>query len=194
VISSSEWGGARYAPFAFTEHGVIMAATILKSPQAIQATRMVVRTFVESRREIWEREISQKGRQLPLALDAPTRQGLMTKLSMALGHVLDAIVNEDEGATVRSEGKAVAAEGIKAIKAYLKKPGIENDRTFAEIRKIMAEAENIEVDAAKKKTENQHKQLALLAKKLRLVIQAQLYAESGSVEGLMAVLSDLEKG
>lgn len=58
----------------------------------------------------------------------------------------------------------------------------------------MAEAESIEVDTAKKRTENQHRQLALLAKKLRLVIQAQAYAETGSIEGLMAVLADLEKG
>jgi hypothetical protein len=35
--------------------------------------------------------------------------------------------------------------------------------------------------------------MALLAKKLRLVIQAQHYAETGSVEGLMVVLADLEK-
>lgn len=28
------WGGRRYAPFAFTEHGAIMAATVLNSPRA----------------------------------------------------------------------------------------------------------------------------------------------------------------
>jgi hypothetical protein len=64
---------------------------------------------------------------------------------------------------------------------------------LAEVRRIMAEAEAIEIDAVKKRTENQHRQLALMAKKLRLVIQAQAYAETGSVDGLMAVLADLEK-
>lgn len=33
--SKSAWGGRRYAPFAFTEHGAIMAATVLNSPRAI---------------------------------------------------------------------------------------------------------------------------------------------------------------
>lgn len=79
-------------------------------------------------------------------------------------------------------------------KEYLKRAGISNEKTLAEVRRIMAEAESIEVDTAKKRTENQHRQLALLAKKLRLVIQAQAYAETGSIEGLMAVLADLEKG
>ncbi len=34
--SSSLWGGRRYPPYAFTEHGAIMAATILNSARAAQ--------------------------------------------------------------------------------------------------------------------------------------------------------------
>ena len=194
VTSSSEWGGTRYPPLAFTEHGVVMAATVLKSPQAIQATRLIVRTFVEARRAAWQRETLKKlDGQLPLALDIPTRQGLMAKLNMSLGHVLDAIIDPEEAKTAREEARAVAAEGLKSLKEYLKKAGIENEKALAEVRRIMAEAESIEVETARKRTENQHRQLALLAKKLRLVIQAQLYAETGSIDGLMVVLSDLER-
>lgn len=172
-----------------------MAATVVRSPKAIEATKLIVRAFVATRREAWERETSKRlGGQLPLSLDAPTRQGLTTKLNMALGHVLDAIINPEIGTTVRDEAKAIAAEGLNTLKQYLKKVGITNERTLAEVRRIMAEAESIEVDAVRKRTETQHRQLALLAKKLRLVIQAQHYAETGSIEGLMVVLSDLEKG
>jgi hypothetical protein len=39
----------RYLPFAFTEHGAIMAATILNSPRAIEASVWVVRAFVKYR-------------------------------------------------------------------------------------------------------------------------------------------------
>lgn len=174
-----------------------MAATVLKSPQAIQATRQIVRTFVETRRAAWERstlqKLEKKGGQIPLALDAPTRQGLMTKLNIALGHVLDAIIDPAEGRTVGDEAKEIAAEGLRSLKEYLKRAGINNEKTLAEVRRLMAEAESIEMETAKKRTENQHRQLALMAKKLRLVIQAQLYAETGSIEGLMVVLSDLEK-
>ena len=74
ATSSSEWGGVRYPPRAFTVHGVVMAATILKSARAIQATRLLVQTFVAVRREAWEKQaLSKTGGQLPLALDAPTR-------------------------------------------------------------------------------------------------------------------------
>jgi ORF6N domain len=39
----------RYTPFAFTEHGAIMAATILKSPRAVEMSVYVVRAFVRLR-------------------------------------------------------------------------------------------------------------------------------------------------
>lgn len=39
-------GGRRYRPFAFTEHGAVMAATILNSPRAIEVSVFVVRAFV----------------------------------------------------------------------------------------------------------------------------------------------------
>lgn len=47
VISS--WGGRRSAPRAFTEHGAIMAATVLNSPRAIEMSLYVVRAFVQLR-------------------------------------------------------------------------------------------------------------------------------------------------
>ena len=39
----------RFAPFAFTEHGAIMAATVLNSPRAIEVSVYVVRAFVRLR-------------------------------------------------------------------------------------------------------------------------------------------------
>jgi len=42
-------GGRRYTPYAFTEHGAIMAATILNSPKAIEMSIFVVRAFVKLR-------------------------------------------------------------------------------------------------------------------------------------------------
>ncbi len=42
-------GGRRYLPYAFTEHGAIMAATILKSERAIRMSVFVVRAFVRLR-------------------------------------------------------------------------------------------------------------------------------------------------
>src|SRR5688572_30186551 len=39
----------RYMPFVFTEHGAIMAATVLNSPRAVEMSVYVVRAFVKLR-------------------------------------------------------------------------------------------------------------------------------------------------
>ena len=42
----SRRGGLRYRPYAFSEHGAVMAATILNSPRAVEVSVFVVRAFV----------------------------------------------------------------------------------------------------------------------------------------------------
>jgi hypothetical protein len=48
-FATSSWGGRRKRPRAFTEHGAIMAATVLKSPRAVEMSVYVVRAFVRLR-------------------------------------------------------------------------------------------------------------------------------------------------
>lgn len=49
VMSSRKHRGATYRPFAFTEHGAVMLASVLNSPTAIEASIKVVRAFVKMR-------------------------------------------------------------------------------------------------------------------------------------------------
>ena len=49
ATSSTPHGGRRYLPYAFTEHGAIMAANMLKSRRAIEMSIFVVRAFVRLR-------------------------------------------------------------------------------------------------------------------------------------------------
>jgi len=44
--SPAAHGGRRYLPYVFTEHGAIMAASVLNSPRAVQMSIFVVRAFV----------------------------------------------------------------------------------------------------------------------------------------------------
>src|ERR1700758_1844329 len=52
VISSAGHGGRRYRPYVFTEHGAIMAATVLNSERAIEMSVFVVLAFVRMRRAV----------------------------------------------------------------------------------------------------------------------------------------------
>ncbi len=49
VTSKKGRGGRRYPPYAFTEHGAVMLASVLNSQRAIEASIFVVRAFVKMR-------------------------------------------------------------------------------------------------------------------------------------------------
>ena len=49
VTTSPRYRSPKYRPLAFTEHGAIMAATVLNSPRAVQMSVFVVRAFVAMR-------------------------------------------------------------------------------------------------------------------------------------------------
>ena len=49
IATSSGWGGRRRAPYAFTEHGAVMLASVLHSPRAVEMSLHVVRAFVHMR-------------------------------------------------------------------------------------------------------------------------------------------------
>jgi hypothetical protein len=52
ATSSKRHRGAAYRPTAFTEHGAIMAATILNSPEAVAMSVFVVRAFMQMREQL----------------------------------------------------------------------------------------------------------------------------------------------
>jgi hypothetical protein len=49
VTSSSGYGGRRYLPYAFTEQGVAMLSSVLKSERAVEVNIAIMRTFVKMR-------------------------------------------------------------------------------------------------------------------------------------------------
>jgi len=52
ATSKSARGGRRYRPYAFTEHGAIMAASVLNTPRAVEVSVHVVRAFINLREMI----------------------------------------------------------------------------------------------------------------------------------------------
>lgn len=54
-------GGRRSPPWVFTEHGALMAASVLSSPRAVEASVYVVRAFVRMRRLlVTQRELARR--------------------------------------------------------------------------------------------------------------------------------------
>ena len=73
-FATSSWGGRRKLPYVFTEHGAIMAASVLNSTRAIEISVHVVRAFVRLRELVsTHKELSQKLNQLERKVGAHDR-------------------------------------------------------------------------------------------------------------------------
>jgi len=83
VISKKKRGGRRYRPYAFTEHGAIMAATVLSSARAIEMSVWVVRAFVRLREMLaTNRQLAAKRSELEKRLQ--THDGAIVSLIQAI--------------------------------------------------------------------------------------------------------------
>jgi hypothetical protein len=87
AMSKSGRGGRRTLPYAFTEHGTVMVANILRSPKAIQMSVFVVRAFIRMRQMLVEqrglaRKLAELEEELTARLDIHE-----TAINEILGHV-----------------------------------------------------------------------------------------------------------
>lgn len=102
-------GGRRALPWAFSEHGVVMATSLLKSPAAIQAMQLVVQVFIAARRNIEEaRELLPASASTALIVPPPAASdSMIAKLKAATARVLDTIIDNENQVTVRQEAMQV---------------------------------------------------------------------------------------
>jgi hypothetical protein len=82
-FSTSIKGGKVKLPTAFPEKGLYMLATILKSPQAVQATLAIIETFSKIR------ELSRNIKTLSNIKDKTEQQNLMQKSGELIASILD---------------------------------------------------------------------------------------------------------
>lgn len=90
--STSSWGGVRKLPNAFSEKGLYMLATILKSPQATETTIAIIETFAKVR------ELSRTISQLSEQSDKQQQKSMMQKSGELISDILS-----DDFQTVETE-------------------------------------------------------------------------------------------
>jgi hypothetical protein len=117
ATSSSAHGGRRYLPKAFTEHGAIMAATVLNSKRAIEMSVFVVRAFVKMRQAlVVNQHLSSKLEELEARLDGHDDQ--IQELIDAIRELLEPLPanNRRIGFEIPSSAKP-QRKALKAAKA-----------------------------------------------------------------------------
>lgn len=191
-------GGRRYPPWVFTEYGVVMAATVLDSDRAVEASRFIVDVFVAVKRRMasgkatsFTHARTDDTAVLPLERFSAFGGGIGARLQTALQHVLDSVIDAHHHTTVREEAENLISESIQNIKERLKKPGLENEELAAKVTKLLAEAEKEKAIAAKTRVETEALAFATLVRKLRLLLEAQRAIEHDCVDDFLGVLKEL---
>ena len=92
-FSTSIKGGKVKLPKAFTEKGLYMLATILKSKNATQTTISIIETFAKTR------ELSRNVKELSTTQDKQKQQNLMQKSGEIIADILDDGLEADESET-----------------------------------------------------------------------------------------------
>jgi len=83
IVISKGRGGRRYAPYAFTEHGALMLASVLNSERAVEIGILVVRAFVRLR------ELLASNKELANRLEDMERK--LTTHDQAITGLIDAV-------------------------------------------------------------------------------------------------------
>ena len=93
--SKKSAGGRRYLPWAFTEHGAVMLASVLNTPVAVEASIRVVRTFVQLRELlIGSKELASKVAELERR--SGSHQAAINTLFEALNQLIEQPASEEE--------------------------------------------------------------------------------------------------
>ncbi|MBA3066004.1 ORF6N domain-containing protein [bacterium] len=85
---TSKWGGRRYLPYAFTEQGVAMLSSVLKSKRAIQVNIQIMRTFTQIRKMILTRS------QLQTLIAQVEKHGLEIKTNKGQIHQIAKLITQ----------------------------------------------------------------------------------------------------
>ena len=95
----SRWGGQRYKPFAFTEQGIAMLSSVLKSKTAIQINISIMRAFVMIRQfALTYQELNEK----LIALEKKHNQKFT-----GIDQVLNYLIKKDQQLTQQTTRKQV---------------------------------------------------------------------------------------
>ncbi len=152
----------KYAPWAYTEHGVAMMAMGLRSDEAVELSRVIISTFIDYRRGTLAAE---------RVLSTPGSEASRRKLQTLIFEQMEALLKvrvSDAGATVGDELGNIATSAIEHVKAVLSTQEKKNERITAEVAKLIAESESIYAEARKRHAEAEN--VELMNMKMRLEI------------------------
>ncbi|MDE8345736.1 MAG: ORF6N domain-containing protein [Acidocella sp.] len=168
-------GGRQYPPRVFTDRGVARVTTFINTPESLRAADLITDTFLMVQRQVaaGQRQIAVQNAGQYHADKEAAEQGrdLRKKLTVALGRLLDTVIDIRTHQTVSETAKDLTAGVLENIRERLKEKGLENLKLEAETRRILAEAEKLAADVRRADAETEGIRLDNLTKRIAMVRQ-----------------------
>lgn len=173
------------APWAFTERGVILTASSLGTDQARAGIEMAVEAFIKAQKA------SETGEVMPTSFVGPYDGPVRTPhLQNAIERVLSSLMEPEVSQAVKKETEALLLSATAHLKARLAHAGLENEKTAAEISKILAQVETEKAASAKAHAEAERERLGVLKEKLALIGMLSRYLDHGDETFMTQLLQD----
>lgn len=182
-------------PVVYTEEGVIMTATVLKSDTAVAVTKQIVRAFIAVQRQAQEGQNSEFADPLPDPI-AVERAIVPVAMSEKVAGYLDRLANitltQKQQDAVISEVKQFRKEGFDALHAFAQRPNIKTATAAADLRKRLAEADEIEERVRKMRAETRDAERLSLIRDLVFMSTYEHAKEKGTLGEFANVLRGLD--
>lgn len=173
VMSNPARGGFQGQPMVYTVPGVARLATVLTSPEALDATDLILETFIAVQLQVAQghRSIAVPHADRLMPGDPEESIKLSRKLREAMTALLDAVIDVKTGASLRDTAGAMTADALAHLRDRLRTRGLENDKLAAETLLILKQAELVEAQARKSDAETKGIDLQNLQTSIDLVRQ-----------------------
>lgn len=197
VIAKTGRGGRRNPPMAYTMIGIARLATVLQSDAALDATDLILNTFLEVRAQIAAGHkaatITHPGRLTDYRDDDDHRAqtAFRKKLAKAMNTLLDTVIDVKTGASVGETAGTMTADALENLRQRLRSRGLENEKLEAETLLILKQAELVEAQVRKSDAETKGIDLANLQTQIDLVKQIMALHHDMQPPALIGMLSQL---
>lgn len=197
VISSAGHGGRRTPPRVYTVLGIARLATVLNSEAALDATDLILETFLDVRSQIAAGSttaiIGNADRLVDRGDEDGHRQQIAfrKKLMEAMDSLLDTVINVKTGDTVRATAGSMTADALENLRQRLRTKGLENEKIEAEVQMLLVQAELIAAQVRETDQKTDAIALGNLETRIRLVRELSEMNRSLNPPALVSMLDQL---
>ncbi|MBV0913354.1 ORF6N domain-containing protein [Anianabacter salinae] len=193
IVTSNPDAPRLRTPFLYTEEGVIMCATVLKTDRAVAVTKQIVRVFVAVQRKHADGQNDDlTDAQLAEAAAVTMPRVLSERIEGFLDRLADITLTDGQQEAVVTQARQFRDEGFEALHAFVRRPTLRTAQEAAELQKRLAEVEQVQEQTRALRAETREKERLALIRDLLFLVEMKRLKDQGDLAQISATLRSLD--